>query len=86
MDCRRGGVIVLGERLLHEGLGSVKAQATATCQVCGARVPVGLDFCPVCTEIDVELTDSSAGLRFERYQVLAREDGTPLELGHGAMG
>jgi serine/threonine protein kinase/tetratricopeptide (TPR) repeat protein len=26
----------------------VKADATSTCQTCGARVPAGLDFCPVC--------------------------------------
>ncbi len=26
----------------------MKADATSTCQTCGARVPAGLDFCPVC--------------------------------------
>jgi hypothetical protein len=26
----------------------VKPEVTSTCQVCGARVPAGLDFCPVC--------------------------------------
>jgi serine/threonine protein kinase/Tfp pilus assembly protein PilF len=26
----------------------VKAEATSTCQTCGARIPVGIDFCPVC--------------------------------------
>ena len=26
----------------------MKAEATSTCQTCGARVPAGLDFCPVC--------------------------------------
>jgi serine/threonine protein kinase len=76
----------------------VKPEATSTCQACGARVPPGLDFCPVCafrgvlsdrsetTEIDVDLTDSSPASRFDHYQLLNREDGTPLELGHGAMG
>jgi serine/threonine protein kinase len=76
----------------------VKPEATSTCQACGARVPPGLDFCPVCafrgvlsdrretTEIDVDLTDSSPASRFDHYQLLTREDGTPLELGHGAMG
>ena len=44
----RAGVIVLGEPLLYEGLGSVKPEATTTCQVCGTPVPAGLDFCPVC--------------------------------------
>jgi hypothetical protein len=40
--------MVLSEFPLYEGLGSVKADATSTCQTCGARVPAGLDFCPVC--------------------------------------
>ena len=26
----------------------MKAEATSTCEGCGARVPVGIDFCPVC--------------------------------------
>jgi serine/threonine protein kinase len=76
----------------------VKPEGTSTCQACGARVPVGIDFCPVCalqgvwsnaretTEVDAELSDSPSASRFEHYQVLTREDGTPLELGHGAMG
>ena len=48
MDWRQRGVMVPGETLLDEGLGSVKPEATSTCQACGARVPAGLDFCPVC--------------------------------------
>jgi Protein kinase domain len=76
----------------------VKQDPRRTCQACGAIVPAGSEGCPVCalrgvlsdrretTEIDVELTDSSSASRFEHYQVLTREDGTPLELGHGAMG
>ena len=38
------------------------------------------------SELDVELTHSSSTARFDHYQLLTREDGTPLELGHGAMG
>ena len=76
----------------------MKPQATSSCQTCGARIPAGLEFCPVCafrgalgdtretSEFDVELSDSSPGLVFEHYQILTREDGTPLELGRGAMG
>ena len=76
----------------------MKSEDTSTCQACGARVPAGLDFCPVCafrgaldearetSELDVELTHSSSTARFDHYQLLTREDGTPLELGHGAMG
>ncbi len=48
MDWRQRGVIVPGEPLLYEGLGPVRAEATSTCQTCGARVPADLDFCPVC--------------------------------------
>jgi serine/threonine protein kinase len=32
------------------------------------------------------LPDVSSELRFEHYQVLKNEDGTPMELGHGGMG
>ena len=76
----------------------MKSEDTSTCQAYGARVPAGLDFCPVCafrgaldvaretSELDVELTHSSSTARFDHYQLLTREDGTPLELGHGAMG
>jgi eukaryotic-like serine/threonine-protein kinase len=76
----------------------VKPECRSTCQACGARVPAGVDFCPVCalrgvlsdtretTEIDVELTHSSPASRYDHYQILTREDGTLLELGHGAMG
>ena len=31
-------------------------------------------------------TPSPSELRFEHYEVLTRDDGTPLELGRGAMG
>jgi hypothetical protein len=58
MDCRRRGVIVLGEPLLCEALGSVKAEATSTCQTCGARVPAGIDFCPVCARLRAGGNDS----------------------------
>ena len=76
----------------------MKQEATSTCQACGARVPAGLDFCPVCalrgaldearetSALDVDPTHSSPTSRFEHYQVLAREDGTLFELGRGAMG
>ena len=32
------------------------------------------------------LSDISSELRFDHYRVLKNEDGTPMELGHGAMG
>jgi serine/threonine protein kinase/tetratricopeptide (TPR) repeat protein len=76
----------------------VKPEGTSTCQSCGARVPAGLDFCPVCalraalddaretSELDVDPTHSSLTSRFDHYQVVTQEDGTLFELGHGAMG
>jgi Protein kinase domain len=52
----------------------------------------GSDVCPVCalrvalkSENDSSL-DSTSELRFEHYQILKNADGTPIELGHGAMG
>ena len=77
---------------------SVKSEGTSTCQACGARVPAGLDFCPVCAfrgaldernetvELNRAPTPSLPALRFDHYQILSREDGAPLELGRGAMG
>src|SRR6201993_3707094 len=76
----------------------MKSEGRSTCQACGAQVPVDADFCPLCAlrgaldegqetaELDVVLTPSLSVLRFEHYRILTREDGTPLELGRGAMG
>src|SRR6201987_2503637 len=58
MDWRRRGVIVLGDPLLCEGLGSVKAEGTSTCQTCGAPVSAGIDFCPVCALLRAGANDS----------------------------
>ena len=68
------------------------------CQVCGAALADDSDLCPVCalrgavgnesaiTESRVEPIHSAFQLRFEHYEVVTRDDGTPLELGRGAMG
>jgi hypothetical protein len=68
------------------------------CPVCGALFRDTSDACPVCalqgalrnepviSESSIEPTLSPSQLRFEHYEILAREDGTPLELGSGAMG
>jgi Protein kinase domain len=37
----------------------VKAEATSTCQTCGVRVPVGIDFCPVCALLRAGGKDSA---------------------------
>jgi serine/threonine protein kinase len=39
----------------------VKAEATSTCQACGARVPAGLDFCPVCALLRAGGQESALG-------------------------
>jgi len=36
----------------------VKAEVTSTCQTCGARVPAGIDFCPVCALLRAGGNDS----------------------------
>jgi transcription termination factor Rho len=98
MDCRPRGVIILPEALPYERLVSVKAEGTSTCQACGAQVPADADFCPVCAlrgaldvgnetvELNVASALSLPALRFDHYEIVTRADGTPLELGHGAMG
>jgi serine/threonine protein kinase len=76
----------------------VSTKSKRACQVCGTALGDDSDSCPVCalqgalgnesviTKSLVEPTHSASELRFEHYEVLTREDGTPLELGRGAMG
>ena len=70
----------------------MSAKGKLFCQVCGTALSGGGEACPVCTlrgalwPETTALLDSSSELRFEHYQVLKNEDGTPVELGHGAMG
>jgi serine/threonine protein kinase len=61
-------------------------------------IPSDSEICPVCAlrgaldkghetvELSVDPTPLSLEFRFEHYQILTRGDGTPLELGRGAMG
>jgi serine/threonine protein kinase len=47
------------------------------------------ELCPVCAlniALESENHATSSELRFEHYQILKNADGTPIELGHGAMG
>ena len=73
--------------------------AKRACPVCGTLLPDDDSaMCPVCAlrgaleqgqetvELKPDLTPAPAALRFDHYQVLTREDGTPFELGRGAMG
>lgn len=68
------------------------------CQICGAQISVSLEFCPVCAfrgvleperetrEFNLDPIASSSAIRFAHYELVRREDGTPLELGRGGMG
>jgi hypothetical protein len=76
----------------------VSTKSKRACQVCGTALYDDSDPCPVCaprgalgneqsiSESRTEPAFSSCELRFEHYQVLTLDDGTPLELGRGAMG
>src|SRR5260221_1543750 len=78
--------------------GGVSTKTKRACQVCGTALYDGSDPCPVCalrgalgneqaiSESSTEPTLSPSQLRFEHYQILTLDDGTPLELGRGAMG
>jgi serine/threonine protein kinase/Tfp pilus assembly protein PilF len=67
-----------------------------SCPVCGTLLPDESESCPVCALRRALKSDSipflaetaspDSEFRFEHYQVLKNEDGTPIELGHGAMG
>jgi serine/threonine protein kinase len=69
-----------------------KLQSKRACSVCGSVVPDNSPYCPVCAlrgaqEPEIQsVSVSSSEFRFEHYQVLRDENGTPLELGSGGMG
>ena len=76
----------------------MSTKSKRACQVCGTALYDDSDPCPVCalrgalgneqsiSESPTEPALSPSQLRFEHYQVLTLDDGTPLELGRGAMG
>jgi len=76
----------------------VSTKSKRACQVCGTALYDDSDPCPVCalrgalgneqsiSESPTEPALSPSQLRFEHYQILTLDDGTPLELGRGAMG
>jgi len=73
-----------------------------TCPSCGNEFSGAMEFCPVCMlrnafaggvksgesafEEAVKPTLENAAQRFEHYELVAGEDGKPVELGRGAMG
>src|SRR5208282_5058382 len=80
----------------------MKTEPKLTCPSCGNEFSGGMEFCPVCMlrkalAGEVESRESSsedsraptsqdAAHRFEHYELVRGEDGTPVELGRGAMG
>jgi serine/threonine protein kinase/Flp pilus assembly protein TadD len=70
----------------------VKTNGKRACEVCGTALNENSEFCPVCALRGIispgteSLSAISSELRFEHYQVLKNEDGTPRELGRGGMG
>jgi hypothetical protein len=76
----------------------VTTKGKRACPVCSTLFPDDSDSCPVCalrralgkeeaiSESSIESIPSPSQLRFEHYEILSREDGTPFELGRGAMG
>jgi serine/threonine protein kinase len=72
----------------------VKNKDKRTCSICGTLFDSGSESCPVCALRDAlqsetpafEIPPTDSDLRFEHYRVLKNEDGTPIELGRGAMG
>jgi hypothetical protein len=69
----------------------VSASSKRLCQVCGTVLGGDNESCPVCA-LQGALTPERGSaseiseLRFEHYTVLQNPDGTPMELGRGAMG
>jgi hypothetical protein len=75
-------------------------KAISTCPKCGTKIPASLpsERCPVCQlqgaldpEVASGLTNAdkpvaSSPQRFDHYELLTGDDGTPIELGRGAMG
>ena len=84
----------------EKGGAAASNKAISTCPKCGTRIPASLpsERCPVCQlqgaldpEAASSLTDAdkpvaSSPRRFDHYELLTHDDGTPVELGRGAMG
>ena len=80
----------------------MNAEPQRTCPICGNEFSGAMEFCPVCmlrkalagevesgessSEDSRTPTSQDAAQRFEHYELVRGEDGTPVELGRGAMG
>jgi hypothetical protein len=80
----------------------MKREDRRTCPSCGNELSGAMEFCPVCMlrkglaggiesgessfEEPVKPTPKRVAQQFEHYELVKGEDGTPIELGRGAMG
>jgi len=80
----------------------MKTEDRRTCPSCGNELSGAMEFCPVCMlrkglaggiesgessfEEAVKPTPKRVAQQFEHYELVKGEDGTPIELGRGAMG
>ena len=73
----------------------MSAEVSRICGICGAKLAPHDDFCPVCAfrgalQPDDAATEPSEALapltRLGHYEILRHDDGSPFELGRGAMG
>jgi serine/threonine protein kinase/predicted ATPase len=80
----------------------MSTQPQRICPACGNQLSEGMEFCPVCLlrkglagrvasgesslEDAFQQRPEKVTHRFEHYELVTGEDGTPVELGRGAMG
>jgi hypothetical protein len=80
----------------------MKTEVPLSCPSCGNEFSKAMHFCPVCmlrtglaggvdsgessTGATLNPTPNQPAHRFDHYELVASEDGNPVELGHGAMG
>jgi eukaryotic-like serine/threonine-protein kinase len=72
----------------------MSGQEMRICRTCGTNLAPHDEFCPVCAfqgalqpdETATESQDLVPARRFGHYEILTHEDGSPFELGRGAMG
>jgi serine/threonine protein kinase len=76
----------------------MKTDDRRTCSICASEFSGAIEFCPVCmlrkalaggvesSGDTLTPTSQAAAHRFEHYELVRTDDGTPVELGRGAMG
>jgi serine/threonine protein kinase len=76
----------------------MKTDDRRTCSICASEFSGAIEFCPVCmlrkalaggvesSGDTLTPTSQAAAHRFEHYELVRADDGTPVELGRGAMG